>query len=55
MHECWNCGEKAIEWESDSDLEDTGIEGFLFLQMYRCAKCGAWIEYYIPSGEANET
>lgn len=56
MYECFHCGERAVTWNGDFDLEDwepyTEDKGIV--HTLTCTNCGAEIVYYCKE-EANET
>lgn len=49
MYECFNCGARAVVWQSDFDFSDFGYEGEGIVHICRCTNCGADIEYRVPS------
>lgn len=52
MYECFHCGEKAVIWDSDSDLEEVyPDEGKGIVHFCHCTKCGAEIEYMVKEKE----
>lgn len=54
MFECFHCGERAVIWDADFDLEDYeyyDFDGNLLsgiVHNLHCTNCGAEIEYIIP-------
>jgi hypothetical protein len=49
---CWHCGTKVI-WGGDHDIADENEEYDVVTNL-SCPKCEAYIEVYLPKGEANE-
>lgn len=54
MYECFNCGVRAVIWDSDFDYEDYGLEGKGIIHECHCTNCGARITYYIDIEEEEE-
>ena len=49
---CWHCATKLI-WGGDHDIGDENEE-FDIVTNLSCPKCEAYVEVYLPKGEANE-
>ena len=47
VYECFHCGERAVIWDNDFDIEDYGYEGEGIVHDLHCAHCGAQIQYVI--------
>ena len=55
MHECFNCGHKAVIWDNDFNFEDFCYEGHGIVHICHCTHCGAEIEYRVPINVEEET
>lgn len=51
MYECFHCGERAVIWGADFDLEEYGYEGEGIVHQCHCSNCGAEIIYIIREEE----
>jgi len=49
---CWYCGTGLI-WGGDHDIADENEEYDMVTNL-SCPSCGAYVEVYMPKGEANE-
>ena len=47
MYECFECGERAVIWNSDYDFEACGLAGDGIVHDLTCTNCGARITYYV--------
>ena len=54
LYECFHCGQNAVSWDADFDFDDYGIDGEGVINTCHCNNCGAHIEYYVGTGEAEE-
>ena len=54
MYECFHCGHRAVIWQNDYDYSDMGYEGEGIVHTLHCSKCGADIEYCVPSKNEEE-
>ena len=48
---CWYCGAVLI-WGEDHDIGDENEEYDMVTNL-SCPKCKAYVEFYMPKGEAN--
>ena len=49
---CWYCGAGLI-WGGDNDIADENEEYDMVTNL-SCSECKAYVEVYMPKGEANE-
>lgn len=54
MYECFNCGVKAVIWDSDFNSEDYGYEPGGLIHICHCENCGADITYLIMPEEEDK-
>lgn len=54
MYECFNCLTRSVVWDADYDFKDFGYEGEGIVHICHCTKCGARIEYDVPSQSEDE-
>lgn len=54
MYECFHCGERAVTWDADFNLEDYGYSGEGVINVCHCNACGAEILYIVRFDEDEE-
>ena len=50
---CWHCNTELI-WGGDHDIEEESDE-FCMVTNLSCPNCGAYVEVYLPSDDAEPT
>lgn len=54
FYQCFHCGEFAVSWDADFNLEDYGYEGEGIIHNCHCNNCGADIQYMIKFNREEE-
>lgn len=54
MHECFECGRRAVVWDNDFDYEDYCLDGNGIVHILHCMHCGAKIMYFCQDNDGND-